>query len=107
MKRSSSKLKKLLIFQKGVHKAPKTNKISTPQKFLVSCDIFLVFAEVKYREIPCERNLSILRTSFFISMFKEYKRFRYFVKYSCPQEIELPSSNLKKCFIFQEGTYTT
>ena len=40
-----------------------------------------------------------------ILMFKEYKRFRYFVKYSCAQEMELFSPRLKKLLIVQEGTY--
>ena len=40
-------------------------------------------------------------------MFKEYKRFRYFVKYSCAQQMELSSPKLKKFLIFQEGTYRT
>ena len=36
MELSCHKLKKLLIFQEGTDKAPKTNKKSTPKKLLVS-----------------------------------------------------------------------
>ena len=48
-KLSCHKLKKLLIFQKGTDKAPKANKNSAPKKFLVSCDVFMVFTGVKHR----------------------------------------------------------
>ena len=38
-------------------------------------------------------------------MFKEYQKFRYFVKYFCGQEMELAIPKLKKRLILQEGTY--
>ena len=60
MELSSPKLKKLLIFQEGICKAPKTNKKSAPKKFLVSCDIFVIFTAVKHREISRESNLKII-----------------------------------------------
>ena len=42
-----------------------------------------------------------------ILMFKEYRKFRYFVKYFWMQEMELSSPNLKKLFVFQKRTYRT
>ena len=35
-------------------KVPKTNKKSAPKKFLVSCDLFVIFTTVNHRGIPCE-----------------------------------------------------
>ena len=57
---SSGKSNKLLIFQKGTYKAPKTNKKSAPNKFLVSCDVLVIVTAAKHREIPCEANLNII-----------------------------------------------
>ena len=55
MEFSSPKLEKLLIYQGGSIKAPKTNKKFVPKKFLkhreVSCDY--LYRAVKYREIIC------------------------------------------------------
>ena len=55
MEFSSPKLEKLLIYQEGSIKAPKTNKKFVPKKFLkhreVSCDY--LYRAVKYREIIC------------------------------------------------------
>ena len=59
IKLSGSKLKKLLLFQKGTYKAPKTNKKSAPKKFLVFHDVFAIFTAVKHKEIPCEANLDV------------------------------------------------
>ena len=56
---SRAKLKQLVIFQKGTYKAPKTKKTSAPKKFLVSCDIFVIFTPVKHRKIYCEGKLNI------------------------------------------------
>ena len=51
MEFSSPKLEKLLIYQEGSIKAPKTNKKIVPKKFLkhreVSCDY--LYRAVKYR----------------------------------------------------------
>ena len=55
MELSSTKLKKLLIFQEGTDKAPKTNKKSARKKFLVSFDVFVIFTVVKHGEIPCDQ----------------------------------------------------
>ena len=52
MELSSFSLKKFLIFKEVIGKAQKTNK-SAPKKFLVSCDVFIIFTAVKHREIPC------------------------------------------------------
>ena len=57
MQISSPKLKKLLIFQERAYKAPKTNKKSALKKFLVSCDLFAIFAAVKHKEILSENSL--------------------------------------------------
>ena len=54
MELSNYKLKRLLIFQEGTEKAPKTNKKSVPKIFLVSFDAFVIFTAVKHREIPCD-----------------------------------------------------
>ena len=35
-------------------------------------------------------------------MFKEYKRFRYFVKYSCAQEMELLAPTLENFLYFRK-----
>ena len=51
MKLSSPKLKRLLVFQEGTCKTPKTNKKSALKKFLVSCDVFVILTAVKHREI--------------------------------------------------------
>ena len=56
----SSKLKKLLIFRKGTYKTPKTNKKICFEKFLVSCDVFVIFTAVKHKKIPCEANVNII-----------------------------------------------
>ena len=60
MELNSLKLKKLLMFQKGTYKTPKTNKKSALKKFLVSCEVFVIFTSVKHRKIPCEANLNII-----------------------------------------------
>ena len=39
----SLKTKNFLIFQERICKAPKANKKSTPKKFLLSCDVFVIF----------------------------------------------------------------
>ena len=49
----SNNLKKLLIFQEGTDKPPKTNRKSAPKKLLVSFDVFAIFTAVKHREISC------------------------------------------------------
>ena len=51
MKLSSRKIRNFLIFQEGTCEAPKTNKKSASKKFLVSCDVFVIFAAVKHKEI--------------------------------------------------------
>ena len=51
MELSRPKLKNLLIFQEEL---PKTNKKSVLKKFLVSCDVFVIFTAINHREIPCE-----------------------------------------------------
>ena len=51
MELSRPKLKNLLIFQEEL---PKTNKKSVLKKFLVSCDVFLIFTALNHREMPCE-----------------------------------------------------
>ena len=53
MELSSSKIKKLVIFQEGTYWTWKSNKKSVPKKFLVSCDVFVIFTAVKHWEIPC------------------------------------------------------
>ena len=40
-----------LIFQDKTNKAQKSNKKSAPKKFLVSCDVFVIFTAAKHREI--------------------------------------------------------
>ena len=60
MELSPPKLKKILIFQERTHKVLKTNKKSAPKKFLVSCQVFIIFTAVKHREIHCEANLNTI-----------------------------------------------
>ena len=51
MELSLQKLKKLLTFQEGTGKAPKTKK-SASKKFLVSFDVFVILTTVKHMKIP-------------------------------------------------------
>ena len=60
MELSSPKLKKLLKSQEGTYKASKTNKKSVPKKFLVSCDVFVIFTAVKHKEILTGNSLGKL-----------------------------------------------
>ena len=54
MELSFHKLKKTLIFQEGADNAPEASKKSAPKKFLVSFDVFVIFAAVKHKKIPRE-----------------------------------------------------
>ena len=72
MELSSHKLKKFIIFPERTYKAPKTNKKYAPKKFLVSCDVFLIFTAVKHKEIPCEANLKYNKP---LQLFVEKRQF--------------------------------
>ena len=56
-KKKKKKLRKNSYISEGTDKAPKTNKKSAPEKFLVSFDVFVIFTAVKHREIPCEMGI--------------------------------------------------
>ena len=57
MELSSSKLKKLLIFQEVTCKAWKTNKMPALRKFPVPYDAFEIFTAVKDKEILSRNSL--------------------------------------------------
>ena len=53
-KRKPRNSRKLLIFRKVTCKARKTKKKSALKTFLVSYDVFAIFASVEHMEIPCK-----------------------------------------------------
>ena len=57
MELSSTKLKKLVIFQEQLRKLENQTKKSALKTFLISYDVFTNFTAVKHREIPCEAKI--------------------------------------------------
>ena len=104
MKISNHKSKKLVKSQTKNLQSPKNKqKIYSQEISCLSsrfCNLYSSKAQPNFLWSKFKHYMTIL-------MFKEYKRFRYFIKYSYAQEMELSSSKIKKLIIFQEETYWT